>query len=235
VKATDIPSDAPIHLRTNSLNYVMPGIAGKYGYDHDVNAIFTLKGARNYRSWHDNQDIYARTDANIVFNVTLPDGTYDPGLSIDLLGMDTYFSTSVTGNNITMIVNKLVVREIKVIHCAWGEINTNFLVEALNVIFLPEQEILPMMNQILTTVPLQIAEEVGNIFSFDDLKVTNMNDYIMIGASPKWKPHHVKPRPGPRTPDHSQMHLHRENPDGSRTHLATHTNHHPFDFYIPTE
>jgi len=41
-----------------------------------------------------------------------------------------------------------------------------------------------MMNKILAGTPLVIAEEVGNIFKFDDLKVTNMNDYIMLGASP---------------------------------------------------
>lgn len=57
------------------------------------------------------------------------------------------------------------------------------------------------MNKILAGVPLVIAQDVGNIFSFDDLKVVNMNDYIMIGASPKWKPHHVKPRPGPPSPN----------------------------------
>jgi hypothetical protein len=148
-----------------------------------VTAIFTLKKATNYRSWHDNQDIYARTDANIVFNVTTPHGM-EPGLSVDLIGMDTYFTTNVTGNNITLSVNKLVVRELNVVNCTWGYVNTDFLIEALNVIFLPEQEILPLLNGILETVPLQIAEEVGNIFSFDDLTVTNMNDYIMIGASP---------------------------------------------------
>jgi hypothetical protein len=220
VKATDIPSDSPIKLRTNSFNYVMPGIAGKYGYDKDINAIFALKKAMHYRSWADNEDIYARTDANIKFNITMPDGSWEEGLSADIIGMDTYFTTSVSGNNITMIVNKLVVRELKLIHCTWGEVNTDFLVEALNVVFLPEQEVLPLMNGVLAGVPLQIAEDVGNIFSFNDLKVQNMNDYIMIGASPQWKPHHVKPRPGPKKlklgmPTQSTMHLHVDNSDGS--------------------
>jgi len=90
-----------------------------------------------------------------------------------------------------------------------------------------------MMNEILSKTPLQIAEEVGNIFKFDDLKVTNMNDYIMLGASPQWQPFKVKPRPGPKK--HSIMHLHKENEDGSLTHLETVTNHHPDLEELPTE
>lgn len=141
VLSTDVPASSPILLRTNSLNYVMPGIAGKYGMEKNVNVIFTLKGARNYRSWYDNDNIYARTDMNLKFNVTT-DAGWEEGLSIDTIGMDTYFSTRVSGNNITMVMEKIVVRELVVEHCTWDteteKINKNFLVELLNVLFLPE-------------------------------------------------------------------------------------------------
>jgi len=137
VHSTDVPPNFALKLSTTYLNMVMPGIQGAYGADKPVNVIFALKSAKNYRSWYDNENIYARATLNMKFNITMPDGSFEEGLSIDAVDMDTYFTTSVSGNDITMVMKKLVVRKIIVHHCKWGDINTNFLIELLNVLFLP--------------------------------------------------------------------------------------------------
>jgi len=142
VKSTDVPTKSALKLDTFYLNMVMPGIAGVYGPSAStpakpVNVIFALKSAKNYRSWYDNENIYARATLNLKFNITMTDGSFEEGLDIDAVDMDTYFTTSVSGNAITMVIKKLVVRKIIVNHCKWGYVNTDFLIELLNVIFLP--------------------------------------------------------------------------------------------------
>ena len=111
--------------------------------------------------------------------------------------MDTYFSTIVTGPNITIHLEKIVLTETTVAKSTIGDINTEAITQLFNVLFLPSNMVISMLNEILVTTPLALVDVIGNIFTFDDLAVTNKNDYMYLGVSPQWLPFRVKPRPGP--------------------------------------
>ena len=49
---------------------------------------------------------------------------------------------------------KMVVKDIEVIFCKWGYVYEQFLVELVNILFLPENHVHDLLNDVLTTVPL---------------------------------------------------------------------------------
>jgi hypothetical protein len=115
---------------------------------------------KNYRSWEGENQIYANVTFNLKFNCSLTDddnGPRETCLDADVWWMDTNFTTDVNGANITANITRMIIRDITVNKCTWGAVNTNFLVELLNILFDPQNSITAMLNAILLETPLTIA------------------------------------------------------------------------------
>jgi hypothetical protein len=78
--------------------------------------------------------------------MTLADGTFVTPVDIVAPATDTYFSTNVTDSNITITMEKIVVNTIEVRETLIGDVNTDWLIDLFNVLFLPQNLILGMLN-----------------------------------------------------------------------------------------
>ena len=137
VTPDDLPSGAPVKLSTNSLNYITPGLIAVYGTSQPISVKMELLHASNYRSWYDRNSIFASTDIRIYFNVTKEDGTFETAVDIHSYDVDTFFTTRVEGSNVVIVLEKIVLKDVTVITSTIGDIDTQWLTNLFNVLFLP--------------------------------------------------------------------------------------------------